>query len=384
SDWESRWHSVVSGEDRSWRASLGRGGLGLLAGLYELGITTYRAGFDTGLLRPTRLPCPVISIGNLTVGGTGKTTTVRWIARRLLERGLRPAILSRGYGAKSPARHTADDDEAVTVVAGPEGVRLPTSASGDEPQLLARSLPGVPVLIGKKRVLSGRHAVAEFGIDACILDDAFQYWRLEKDLEIVLVNATNPFGYGRILPRGMLREPLRALRRADAAILTHAAWADEGERDRLREQLLKWNPGLELAEARHVPVLLRDHRTGAAVELDVVRERKWLALSALGQPGAFERTLAELGAVEPASARFPDHHAYTEADLAQIADRVKQEQLAGVVTTEKDSVKIPAGWLRDTPCCVVEIDLQFLDGQERIETLLRGRTTAGSHPRGSA
>ena len=349
-----------------------------------MGITTYRAGCDMGLLRPTRLPCRVISIGNLTVGGTGKTTTVRWIARRLLERGLRPAILSRGYGAQAATRNTGDDRKTVTVVAGPEGVRLPTSASGDEPQLLARSLPGVPVLIGKRRVLSGRHAVAEFAVDACILDDAFQYWRLVKDLEVVLVNATNPFGYGRILPRGMLREPPRALRRADAAIVTHAAWADEGERDRLRGQLLRWNPSLVLAEARHVPVMLRDHQTGAAIPLDVLRERKWLALSALGQPGAFERTLAELGAVEPASARFPDHHAYAEADLAAVTDRVHREQLAGVVTTEKDSVKIPAGWLRDTRCCVVEIDLQFLDGQERIETLLRGRTTAGSHTHGSA
>jgi tetraacyldisaccharide 4'-kinase len=366
SDFESRWRELISGETRAWWAPAARGGLGALSALYAGLVTGYRAGFDLGLLRAERLPCPAIGVGNLTVGGTGKTTTVRWLARRMVEWGLRPAVLSYGYRAGSK--------DSVTVVAGPEGIRKPVEVSGDEPQLLARSLPGVPVLVGRKRVRSGRAAWEQFRPDACILDDAFQYWRLVKDVEIVLVNATNPFGYGRLLPRGMLREPLGSLRRAHAALITHAAWSDPAEREKLRAALLRRNPDLVLAEARHVPVRLRDHATGERLPLEAVREGRWLALSSLGQPESFERTLAELGARDLEVARFRDHHPYAAGDLAPLADRVRAAGLSGMVTTEKDSVKIAPGWLSGVPCRVLEIDLQFLSGQDAVEALLRSRT----------
>jgi tetraacyldisaccharide 4'-kinase len=365
SDFETRWRDLISGSTHSWWAPPARAGLAALSALYAAVVTGYRAGFDIGLLRSERLPCPVVSVGNLTVGGTGKTTTVRWLARRLQEWGLRPAILSYGYRAGAT--------DAVTVVAGPDGIRVPADVSGDEPQLLARSLPGVPVLIGRKRVRSGRRAWDEFRPDACILDDAFQYWRLVKDAEIVLVNATNPFGYGRLLPRGMLREPLRCLRRAHAAIITHAAWSGAADRQKLRAELLRRNPALAIAEARHIPVALRDHATGETVPVETLREGRWLALSSLGQPESFERTVIELGAGSPAIARFRDHHPYTQADLEAVGGQVRGGGLAGVVTTEKDSVKISPGWLCGVPCRVLEIDLQFMSGQDTIETLLRSQ-----------
>lgn len=370
SDFETRWRELISGSSKDWWAPVARTGLWALSGLYGGGVAAYRAAFDLGLLKTYRLPCPVISVGNVTVGGTGKTTTVRWLTRRLAGWGVRPAVLSYGYRAGGTRR----DPNSVTVVADREGVREPVEVSGDEPQLLARSLPGVPLLIGKKRVLSGRRAWDEFQPDACILDDAFQYWRLQRDLDIVLISGTNPFGYDHLLPRGMLRESLRALRRADAAIVTHAAWVEPGRREALRQRLLKLNPKLVLAEARHVPVALRDHASGVTLPLETLAQGEWLAASSLGQPESFERTLEELGAGGVRPARFADHHPYTESDVQGLCERAGREKLTGVVTTEKDAVKIPSPWFGGTRCLVLEIDLQFLSGQDDIESLLRNRT----------
>jgi tetraacyldisaccharide 4'-kinase len=370
SDFEARWRDLVSGKTRDWWAPAGRAGLRALSLLYGAGIRAYRAAFDLGLLRTHQLPCRVLSVGNLTVGGTGKTTTVLWLARRLQDWGLSPAILSYGY--RAPKAFGAARDR-VTVVSDREGVRVPTAISGDEAQLLARGLPGVPVLIGPRRVLSGRQAWEEFRPDVCVLDDAFQYWRLRKDLEIVLVNAQNPFGYGGLLPRGTLREPLTALRRAHAVIVTHARRLAEPHRAALREILLRHNPELALAEAEHVPLRLRDHASGAMMPLDELRGERWGALAALGEPGSFERTLQDLGAVDPEPLRFPDHHLYTERDLRSVRQRVEDERLVGVVTTEKDAVKIAPEWLAGIPCRVLEIDLGFLSGRDAIERLLQER-----------
>lgn len=369
SDFETRWRGLVSGEDPAWWGPLARTGLLALSGLYGAVVNIYRAGFDLGLLSVTRLPCPVVAIGNITVGGTGKTTTVRWLVRTLREWGVQPAVLSYGYRAGA----SKAEKNAATVVAGPEGLRVPVEVSGDEPQMLARSLPGVPVLIGRKRIKSGRRACEEFNAEACVLDDAFQYWRLAKDLEIVLLNATNPFGYGRLLPAGMLREPLRGLRRADAVILTHAAGLTPEERERLVGRVRKLKPGIAVAEARHVPVRLRDHHTGAELPLGFLEGKSWLGLSGLGQPESFENSLRELGVDAAVPARFPDHHTYTEPDLRSAVTRVREAGLSGIVTTEKDAVKIPAGWLADCPCLVLEVDLQFLRGQQEIEAVLRTR-----------
>jgi len=368
-DFETAWRELAAGETRAWWAGPARAGLAALSGIYGGIVCGYRAGFDLGLLRQTGLPCKVVSVGNITVGGTGKTTTVRWLVRRLVEWGLRPAVLSYGYRSEKRG-------SGVEIVSGPEGIRLMVEASGDEPQLLARSLPGVPVLIGKKRIASGRVACKELGANVCVLDDAFQYWRLKKDLEIVLVSAANPFGYGRLLPRGMLREPLRGLRRADAVIVTHADYLEPAKRAELSREIAAWNPRALTAEAAHCASRLRDHATGDTVPLEVLREGRWLAVSSLGQPESFERTLKELGAHVAAAARFPDHHPYSEADLRAVSQRVDREGLAGVVTTEKDAVKIPAPWLAGVRCCVLEVDLRFLSGQDGLESLIRSRLSA--------
>lgn len=374
SDFETRWRSLVAGEERAWWAPPARLGLRALSGIYGALVSAYRSGFDLGLLSVTTLPCAIVAVGNITVGGTGKTTTVRWLVRALQEWGVRPVVLSYGYRAGA----SKSEKNAVTVVAGPEGVREPVEVSGDEPQMLARSLPGTPLLIGRKRIQSGQRAWDEFRPDVCVLDDAFQYWRLKKDLEIVLINAANPFGYGRLLPAGMLREPLRGLRRADAVIITHAAALTPESRERLTKALRKWKPTMVIAEAVHVPVRLRDHHTGALLPLESLRGQRWLALCGLGQPESFEATLAEVGVAEAAPARFPDHHAYSQPELEASVARVRSGGLAGIVTTEKDAVKIPAGWVSACSCYVLEVDLQFRSGQDAIESLVRERVARRS------
>jgi len=380
SDFETRWRQLVAGEERAWWTGPARVGLWALSGLYSAVVRGYRCGFDIGALSVTRLPCAVVGIGNITVGGTGKTTTVRWLVRALEGWGVNPAVLSYGYRAGA----SKADKNAVTIVAGPDGLREPVEVSGDEPQMLARSLPGVPVLIGRRRIRSGQRAWEEFRPDVCVLDDAFQYWRLKKDLEIVLINAANPFGYGLLLPAGMLREPLSGLRRADAVIITHATALTAETRGRLLGVLRRLKPTLVIAEAVHVPVRLRDHHTGAVVPLESLRGGRWLAVCGLGQPESFEATLAEVGVREVVPARFPDHHRYSQADLESAVGQVASGELAGIVTTEKDAVKIPAGWVTDCSCVVLEVDLEFRAGQEAIEALVRERILARTVETGGA
>jgi len=367
---EAAWHELISGRRRGPGAAAARAGLRLLSLPYAAGISGYRALFDLGAIHPRRLPCPVVSLGNITVGGTGKTTAARWLVRRLLEWGRSPAVLSRGY------RAAAVGPRDVAVVADREAVRLDAAAGGDEPVLLARSLPGVPVLVGKRRVASAERALREFAPDVLVLDDAFQYWRLAKDVEIVLLDAANPFGHGAVFPRGQLREPLRGLRRAHAAILTHAAWADAGGRAAVRTRLERLLPaGAPIAEARHRAVALRDHVTGGSIPLGALAPaRGWVAFSGLGRPDSFLRTLREAGAGDLTARLFPDHHRYTAADLAELSASAAGG--AGLLTTEKDAVKIAPEWLGGRRLLVLEVDLEFLHGREELEALVRSRLEA--------
>ena len=367
---EERWRDLVSGQNRAWWASPARGGLTVLSWLYGAGVAGYRLCFEWGWLRSETLPVPVISIGNLTVGGTGKTTAVRWLARLLQGWGMHPAIISRGYRAEAGERR----DEGVVVSEG-AGEVAPASVAGDEPRLLALSLPGVPVLAGRRRARVARRACAEFSPDVLLLDDALQHWRVRRNLDLVLVSALNPFGWEHLLPRGLLRESPRALRRAQAVIVTHSDRIGEAARAALRARLLEYNPNLVLAEAVHAPSRIVT-LSGPFGEETQLAPGRWIALSSLGDPHSFERTVRDLGATEVLPARFPDHHPYSEREIRDLAARVESEETRGIVTTEKDSAKIPPVWLGSTPCRVVVVDLRFLSGLDVLEALVRERIAA--------
>jgi tetraacyldisaccharide 4'-kinase len=259
------------------------------------------------------------------------------------------------------------------VVSDGVGEPVAASLSGDEPRLLALSLPGVPVLAGRRRARVAQRACAEFSPDVLILDDAFQHWRVRRNMDLVLVSALNPFGWEHTLPRGTLRESPWALRRAHAVILTHADRISEAERAALRTRLLTYNPGLILAEAVHAPTGIQVLSGPLPADEARLEPGRWIALSSLGDPTSFENTVRDLGATAVLPARFPDHHPYSEPEIRALAERVNRENASGIVTTEKDSVKISPGWLGSTPYRVVVVDLQFLSGRNPLEALVRER-----------
>jgi tetraacyldisaccharide 4'-kinase len=246
---EERWRALIFGQARGSGAVAARAALAALARLYGGVMSAYRGAYDCGLVRTVSAGCRVMSVGNLTLGGTGKSTAVRWLAARLRDRGVPVAVLSYGYRAESK--------ETVTVISDGHRVLAPVSVGGDEPRMLAEALPGVPVLIGKRRQLAAAAAVQRFGVRACVMDDAFQYWRLAKDLDLVLIDALCPFGGGYLFPRGLLREAPRQLRRAHGVVLTNAHRLTEQERAALRQQVRRLNPTAVVAEARHAPRPLR-------------------------------------------------------------------------------------------------------------------------------
>jgi tetraacyldisaccharide 4'-kinase len=267
---------------------------------------------------------PVISVGNLTVGGTGKTPLTAWIASHLLEDGRRPAIVSRGYGGSS--------GRGPCVVSRGAGPLVPAGVAGDEPVLLARRLPGVLVVVGSDR-LAGARAAREAGADVLVLDDGFQHRRLARDLDLVLLDSHDPFGAFRLLPSGPLREPVASLKRADAVILT---------RSRPGEPL----PFLERVIRRHagdVPLLRAGHRATGFVDAAGSAQPppgRAVAFCGIGSPDTFLVDLLSEGVEVLEERRFPDHHRFRPAELAEIAALARRHG-AVPVTTEKDLVRLP-------------------------------------------
>ncbi len=371
--WERRWRDLILGDGTGPTVAVQRTALWALSQLYGGVIGVYRAAYDSGLLRTVTAACKVVSVGNLTVGGTGKSTTVRWLARWLRDRGVRVAVLSYGYRAGS--------EEAVTVVSDGRHLLVPERVSGDEPRMLAEALPGVPVLIGKRRQLSAAEAVRRFGAQVCVLDDAFQYWRLRKDLEIVLIDAACPFGGGHLLPRGLLRESPRQLRRADVLIVTNSHRVSPAAKSELRRRLSGLNSTALLAEARHVPQPIRSFGTPTEdgptpTPPASLSGARVLALSTLGNPEGFERCLAELGAtVVPA--RYPDHYHYHQEELRREVERARALGCSAIVTTEKDAVKLDPAWMDRFPICVLPVELAFDAGQTELEARLEALVTSG-------
>lgn len=349
---------VITGEARGARATLLRGVLRGLSGIYLAGIEGYLGCYRLGLLKRTRLACKVICVGNLTVGGTGKTTTVRALARKLMAMGLKVAVLSYGY--------RSDHDGPPSVVSDGNEILMTPREAGDEAVLLAKDLPGAPVIIGPRRVESGRLAVERFGVDVILMDDGFQYWRLRKDLEILLLDATEPFGYGAVIPRGLLREPIGHLARAGAVIITHADHASPEALEALETRIRRIAPGMPIARSRHAAARLRNLAGDGELSLDWLKGRRVLALSSLGNPGGFERTLAALGAEPVGSSRFRDHHRYSREEIARVREEAAALGAEAVLTTEKDAIKIDKQWLEGSPMVSLAIELEFLSGETEV------------------
>ena len=310
----------------------------------------YLASYTWGVRRRRTLPCPVVSIGNLTLGGTGKTPLTMWVARWYQQQGWRVAVLSRGYGARPSTR--------LRVVSSGHGPVIDWQAAGDEPYLLACCLPGVPVLIGKDRYRTGRYAYEQFGVHVLILDDGFQHYALQRDLDIVLIDASNPFGSGSLFPRGILREPLPALRRADAIVLTRVEMAEE-TLPALWQQMRRWNKQQPMYCLTTVVEALYCQDTHSPVDLTALRHSRVVAFVGIGNPPAFVSTLRRLGAEVAALLVFPDHHPYTPEDWQIIVATADKQQAVCLVTTEKDAVRLTPSWQASVPVYTLRIGVTF-------------------------
>ena len=338
---------LVDGTDRRPVAGILRGFLAAAAIPYAAAVELRNKAYDVGLLRTVRPDVPVVSIGNLTLGGTGKTPLVAWAAGQFLHRGATVAIVSRGYGARRGER----SDEALE---------------------LGLLLPGVPHVADRDRVAAVRRAVTDHGTDVVLLDDGFQHRRLGRSLDIVTIDATDPFGGGRIFPRGLLREPIRSLARADAVVITRSDMVDAATVETIDSVVVKSCGGRRpevWAESRHGPTRLRNW-SGTTVPLGSLAGRRIIAVSGIGNPAPFRATLERLGAIVVAHRTFPDHHPYGDADREAIGREAAHRGVDSIVTTLKDLVKLRADRLGDVPLAAVEIELSITRGREQLERLL--------------
>ena len=317
------------------------------------------------------LGCLVVVVGNLTVGGTGKTPVVEKFARALHDRGRKVAILSRGYKSKAVPLWkkwwwslTHAEEPPPRIVSDGEHVLLDSEQAGDEPFMLARNLPGVIVLVDKNRVKAGEYAIKKFGCDTLVLDDGFQYLPLKGRLNLLLVDKTNPFGNGHLLPRGILREPIKHLKRASYVFLTKS----NGRRDPELEALItQHNPGVDIIECAHRPQYLRhfglaDSDPAAREPLAFLKGRRVFAFSGIATPESFEKFLRDLGALLVGRERFLDHYRFDSEDLAELFAMAQQERAECLVTTEKDAVRIAENLHCPLPLYYLRLEIDILRG----------------------
>jgi tetraacyldisaccharide 4'-kinase len=341
------------------RSSLVMGAfLFLLSLLYGTVVRFRVLAYACGLLRSKKLPLQVVSVGNLTVGGTGKTPVVIQIAGLLQMHGRKPLVLSRGYGR-------ADASRAVIVSDGASSI-MDARSGGDEPALIALRLPGVPVVAGSDRYQAGMFAIERLRPDVIVLDDGFQHLRLSRDRNILLIDASDPFGNRKLFPAGILREPLEAMQRADIVILTRADSA--GDLEALKRTIIAHTPA-RIFTARHAPRSLVNVASGEERPLASLRGMPVLAFAGIARPDSFASLLKDLGAEVRAVVGYPDHYQYTPADLTGLVQRAK-EQGAMLVTTEKDGVRFKD--MASEGIWTLRIDLEVLEKQEWEKVLLQG------------
>jgi tetraacyldisaccharide 4'-kinase len=342
---------VLEGWERGFSAGAG-GLLAAAAGSYRVLLGAREWLYARGVLRSRALDCPVVSIGNLTVGGTGKTPAVELAVRTLQELGHRPAVLSRGYGRRGTG---------VQVVADAASIRLDADEAGDEPFLLARRLPGVPVVVGPNRFEAGRLARARFRVSAVVLDDGFQHRTLVKDLEIVMARAVAPWGNGRLLPGGPLREPLASLHRAHVVVATGAR--DATQATEVVDAVARVAPAVPVLTAVHVPTECFESRAMRFVPLGELAGARLVAFAGIGSPAGFRRTLAETAVAVVEFQGFADHHWYHREDLAALERRAADAHADGLVTTEKDWVRLRALPAPGCPVYVLSVRLRLTSGE---------------------
>jgi tetraacyldisaccharide 4'-kinase len=367
---------VILEERRGSRAAIVRTLLYCFSKVFQVAIKIRRFLYNVRILRDSTLGVQVIAIGNLTVGGTGKTPVVEKFARVLRDQGRNVAILSRGYRSKPTPAHKwllnkvllRDDTTPPRVVSDGKSLLLDSEMAGDEPYMLASNLKDVVVLVDKDRVKSGRYAIEKFGCDTLLLDDGFQYWKLRgRRHDVVLIDRQQPFGNERLLPRGTLREPPSHLARASTIFITKS----DGKTEDLRKRISQFNSSAGVIECIHHPLYLEDVFTGQRVNIDYLKGRKVASFSGIAQPESFEQNLVQLGAELVFSRRFADHHRFTQQEVLNAINRSKKRQADTIITTQKDAVRFPKIDRRDLPIYFMRVEIKILSGADDFQDCVR-------------
>jgi len=333
-----------------------------LAAGFGLGVALRAAAYRRGWLKTRRLNRPVVSVGNLTLGGTGKTPLVELLTKCLLKRGRKPAILTRGYGRR-------DSGRILALEPGPGRVADPREV-GDEPALLARALPEAPIIVGADRYQAGRLAEERFDVDVHVLDDGFQHLALARDLDVVVLDTTQQL-LG-LLPAGRQREPCSALERAGLVVLTRVELGDPGPLEELVERI---NPRARVFHSRTELCRLVDVMTGRIYPPGAFQGERVHAFCGIGNPKAFFADLRRWGFCVAAETAFRDHHVYSGKDVEKLLRRSQESRAAALVTTEKDAMNLQriSKWDRPVLACAIQIEL---DEQQALEEALVERVAS--------
>lgn len=367
---------VIFEQRKGKRAAFTRGLLWCLSKIFEVLIRLRRFLYNVRILRDSTLGVQVIAIGNLTVGGTGKTPVVEKFARELQDQGRHVAILSRGYRSKPPPLSKRimnkllfrEDSTPPRIVSDGKSLLLDSETAGDEPYMLASNLRDVVVLVDKDRVKAGRYAIEKFGCDTLLLDDGFQYWKLRgRRRDIVLIDCQQPFGNERMLPRGTLREPPAHLLRATTIFITKS----DGKTEQLRKRIAQYNPTAPVIECIHHPLYFEDVFTGERRGLEFLAGKKVASLSGIAQPESFEKSLVSIGAELVYSKRFADHHRFSQQEVINAINRSKKRQAQIIVTTQKDAVRFPKVDRRDLPILFMRVEIKILKGATDFHDCVR-------------
>jgi len=343
---QDSYRNLITGTSGGPCGRLLRGLLFLLSKVYALTIGLRNFCYDKRLLKTYSASVPVISVGNVTTGGTGKTPLVIWLYSILQHKGLKCAILTRGY----------------------------KSGQGkltDEPAILAKSCPDASVVVNPDRVAGAAKAVSEFEVDVILMDDGFQHRRLRRDLDIVAIDATCPFGYGRLLPAGMLREPAGSIARADAVVITRYDQADDNSISETTRQIEQISPNIAVAKAVHEHPCIKAIKD-EPIGIEQLRGKTIYVFCGIGNPGAFLQRLKDFGANVAGSRIYNDHHEYTEQDINDIYEEARYLNAEMILSTEKDWIKTALLWQKDENIlfAYLAVELEFVSGADTIEVLV--------------
>ncbi|MEP4077582.1 tetraacyldisaccharide 4'-kinase [Haloferula sp.] len=372
-----RWGAdVIFGRAKGFRAGMTRMLMSVLSVVFRQLVRARLMIFRRRWKQQAHLGTQVISIGNITVGGTGKTPVTEMLARTLRDRGRSVSILSRGYKSrrlkqaqnwKDETGKVIDPEKMPKVVSDGNDLLLDSKFAGDEPYMLAQNLDRVSVVVDKDRIKGGRFAVRHLGADTLVLDDGLQYLRLAHGTDIVLVDRTAPYGTGHLLPRGTLREPPANLLRASYILITKC---DGSSNAALIEQLRRHNPYAPIIECAHGPRYLEELFTGNRKPLDYLQDKWVAAISGIAVPESFEKSLENLGARVEIRRHFPDHYRFNSREINAFMERCIERDMQLVVTTEKDAVRFPKPRDITVPIWFLRIEVEILKGHDEWEEMI--------------